>query len=38
MLKVISNIMAHWYDLWNSIVNVINFWNAKKWFVYGFLS
>ena len=30
MFKVISDIMAHWYDMWNSIVIAINFCNAKK--------
>ena len=30
MLKVISDIMAHWYDLWNTFVIVINFCNATK--------
>ena len=30
MFKVISDIMAHWYDLWNTIVIAINFCNAKK--------
>ena len=27
MFKVISNIIPHWYDLWNTIVIAINFWN-----------
>ena len=30
MFKVISDIMPHWYDLWNTIVIAINFCNAKK--------
>ena len=30
MFKVISDIMAHWYDLWNTIVIAINFCNGKK--------
>ena len=30
MFKVISDIMEHWYDLWNTIVIAINFCNAKK--------
>ena len=30
MFKVISDIMAHWYDMWNTIVFAINFCNAKK--------
>ena len=30
MFKVISDIMAHWYDMWNTIVIAINFCNAKK--------
>ena len=30
MLKVISDIMTHWYDLWNTIVIVINFCTGKK--------
>ena len=30
MFKVISDIMAHWYDMWNSIDIAINFCNAKK--------
>ena len=30
MLKVISNIMAHCYDMWNTIIATINFCNAKK--------
>ena len=30
MFKVISDIMAHWYDMWKSIVIAINFCNAKK--------
>ena len=30
MSNVISNIMAHWYDLWNAIVIAIYFFNVKK--------
>ena len=30
MLKVISDIIAHWYDMWNTIVIAFNFCNAKK--------
>ena len=30
MFKVISDIMAHCYDMWNAIINAINFCNAKK--------
>ena len=30
MFKVISDIMAHWYDMWNTIVIAINFCNAMK--------
>ena len=30
--------MAHWYDLWNTIVIVIDFCNAKKMILDGFLS
>ena len=30
MLKVISDIMPHWYDLRNTIVIVSNFCNGKK--------
>ena len=30
MLKVISDIMEHWYVLWNSIVIAINLCNGKK--------
>ena len=30
MFKVISDIMAHWYDMWNSIDIAINFCKAKK--------
>ena len=30
MFKVISDIMAHCYDMWNTIINAINFCNAKK--------
>ena len=30
MLKVISDIMAYWYDMWNTFVIAINFCNAKK--------
>ena len=29
MFKVISDI-AHWYEMWNAIVIVINFCNAKE--------
>ena len=30
MYKVISDIVAHRYDVWNTIVIAINFCNAKK--------
>ena len=30
MFKVISDIMEHSYDIWNTIINAINFCNAKK--------
>ena len=30
MIKVISDIMAHCYDFWNTIVLAINYCNAKK--------
>ena len=30
MFKVISDIIPHWNNLWNTIVIDINFWNAKK--------
>ena len=30
MFKVISDIIAHCYDFWNTIVIAINFCNAKK--------
>ena len=30
MFEVISNIMAHWYDMWNIIDIAINFCNVKK--------
>ena len=30
MIKVISDIMAHWYDMWNIIIVAINFCNTKK--------
>ena len=30
MFKVISDIMAHCYDMWNTIITEINFWNAMK--------
>ena len=30
MVKVISDIMAHWWDLWNGIVISINISNGKK--------
>ena len=30
MFKVISDIMGHWYVMWNSIFIAINFCNAKK--------
>ena len=29
MLQVISNKMAHWYDMWNTIVIAINFYYAN---------
>ena len=29
ILKVISDIMGHWYDLWNTIVIEINFFIAN---------
>ena len=30
MFKVISDIIAHWYNMWNTIVIAFNFCNAKK--------
>ena len=30
MFKVISDIMEHCYDAWNTIINANNFCNAKK--------
>ena len=30
MFNVIFDIMAHWYDMWNTIVIAINFCNSKK--------
>ena len=30
MFKIISDIMSHWYDMWNTIVIAINFTNEKK--------
>ena len=30
MFKVISYIMTHCFDMWNTIIAVINFCNAKK--------
>ena len=30
MFKVYSDIMPHWYDLWNTIVIAISFWTGKK--------
>ena len=30
MFKVISDIMVHCYDMWNTIITAINFCNAKK--------
>ena len=30
MFKVISDILSHWYDLWNTIVIAINFYNSKE--------
>ena len=30
MFKVIFDIMAHCYDMWNTIVIAVNFCNAKK--------
>ena len=32
MFKVISDIIAHWYDMWNTIVIAITNCNAK-WFI-----
>ena len=32
MFKVISDMWAHWYHLWNTIVIVINFCKGKKMF------
>ena len=34
MLKVVSDIMAHWFDLWNTIVIAMNLCNARKWCVH----
>ena len=30
MFQVISDIMAHCYDIWNTIITAINFCNARK--------
>ena len=30
MFKVISDIMAHCYDMWNTIISPVNFCNAMK--------
>ena len=30
MFKVISDIMAHWYEMWNTIVIAIRFCTGKK--------
>ena len=30
MFKVISDIMAHWYEMWNTIVIAISFCTGKK--------
>ena len=30
MFKMISDIMEHCYDLWNTIIKAINFCNGKK--------
>ena len=30
MFKVISDVMAHCYDMWNTIITAINFCNATK--------
>ena len=30
MFKVISEILEHWYEMWNTIVITINFCNVKK--------
>ena len=30
MFKVVSEIMAHWYDMGNTILIAITFFNAKK--------
>ena len=30
MFKVISDLMAHWYDMWNTIVIAIIYCNAMK--------
>ena len=38
MFKVISDIMEHWYDLWNTIVMQLISAKERKWFVYGCLS
>ena len=29
MFKLISDIMAHWYDMWYTVV-IANDWNAKE--------
>ena len=36
MFNVFSDIMAHWYHMWNAIVIAFNFWNAR--FVHWCLS
>ena len=30
MFKVISDIMAHCYDMWNTIINAFNFCNSMN--------
>ena len=30
MFKVISDILSHWYDLWNTIVIARNFYNSNE--------
>ena len=30
MFKVISDIMAHWYEMWNTIHIAIHFYNGNK--------
>ena len=37
MFKVISDIMAHWYEMWNTIVIANSFCTGKKWSVHSSL-